>query len=130
MKLGVLLLYCKDTPRVSTFSRDWAERAVQEVADYIFAQSGGRESITFEVFEWFPLEMTPKEWLDLGFDAGPKVRPIVAKGLGVNLDPFTHIVMAIDYPAGPGYDAASGGTTPSEYTHLAAVTAPSPCDRA
>ena len=33
MNLGVLLLYCNDNPRVTTFTRNWAEAAVKTVAD-------------------------------------------------------------------------------------------------
>ena len=85
MNLGVLLLYCEDNPRVTAFTRDWAEVAVQSVADYVLAQSGGRESVSFEVFEWHELQMTSTQWGDLGMAAGPAVRPQVATEMGVDL---------------------------------------------
>jgi hypothetical protein len=114
VNLGVLLLYCNDNPRVTTFTRAWAEAAVQSVADYVFAQSGGRESVSFKVFDWYELDMTSTEWGALGMGAGVAVRPKVADALGVDLDPYTHILIGIDVPG------ASGGTTPGVYTHLAA----------
>jgi hypothetical protein len=114
VNLGVLLLYCNDNPRVTTFTRNWAEAAVQSVADYVFAQSAGRESVSFKVFDWYELDMTSAEWLALGMGAGAAVRPKVADALDVDLDPYTHILIGIDVPG------ASGGTTPGVYTYLAA----------
>ncbi len=115
MNLGVLLLSCNDAVRQTSFTRNWAERAIQNVADYYFAQSGGRESITFKVFDWYQLPMSVKQWVDLGMGVGAAVRPTVAQGLAVDLDPYTHILIGIDVPG------ASGGTTPGAYTLLAAT---------
>ena len=66
MNLGVLLLYCQEG-RGTSFTREWAEGAIGRVADYIFAQSGGRETITFKVFDWIKLAQTEAEWSGLGF---------------------------------------------------------------
>jgi hypothetical protein len=45
LNLGVLLLYLQEG-RVTNFTREWAERAIHRLADYVFAQSGGRETIS------------------------------------------------------------------------------------
>ena len=81
MNFGVLFLSCNDAVRQTSFTWNWAERAIQNVADYYFAQSGGRESITFKVFDWYQLPMSVKQWVDLGMGVGAAVRPTVAQGL-------------------------------------------------
>lgn len=113
MNLGVLLLYCNDNPRVTTFTRNWAEAAVKTVADYFYVQSGGRESITFKVFEWAQLTMPSTQWGALGMGAGPAVR---ADYINPSSDQYTHVLIGIDVPG------ASDGTTPLPlpYTYLAA----------
>ncbi len=114
MNLGVLLVHCQEGRSTSTFTRDWAERAIARVADYYGTQSGGRETITFKVFGWIELPLTEKEWVALGFGAYPALRSGIEASIGESLDPFTHILIGIDHPL------ASGGTTWDNLTHLAA----------
>jgi len=113
MNLGVLLLYCKEG-RTTSFTRKWVERAVGRVADYFFAQSGGRETITFKVFDWIKLPLTEAEWSGLGMGAYSSLRPTIEEEIGESLDPFTHILIGLDHSQG------SGGTTPGTFTYLAA----------
>ena len=115
MNLGVLLVYCEG--RTTSFSRDWAERAIGRVANYIFEQSGGRETITFKVFDWIKLPLTEAEWTGLGVGAYDSVRPTIEEKIGEKLDPFTHILIGVDH------SKSSGGTTPTgkALTYLAAT---------
>lgn len=113
MNLGVLLLYCQEG-RTTSFTRDWAEGAIGRVADYFFAQSGGRETITFKVFDWIKLAQSEAEWSGLGFGAYSTLRPSIEEELGESLAPFTHVLIGIDH------SQASGGTTPGALTYLAA----------
>jgi hypothetical protein len=117
MNLGVLLLFCKEG-RMTSFTREWAERAIQRVADYVLAQSGGRETISFKVYDWIKLPMTAAEWGALGFGAYSSVRPTVEQEVGESLDPYTHILIGIDVPQASG-GATASYLTPS-VTHLAA----------
>ncbi len=124
MNLGVLLLYCKDTGRATRFTREWADRAIQRVADYVLAQSGGRETISFKVFDWIELPLTAAQWSMLGFGAYKSVRPIVQQKLpeGESLDPYTHILIGIDHPGSTGRTTwrANDGVKDIGITHLAA----------
>jgi hypothetical protein len=113
MNLGVLLLSVK-APRVSTFTRDWAQRAVQRTVNYFGAQSAGREPIGFKVFDWVALDLTPDEWSALGFSAHTSQRAFIETKIGESLTPFTHLLIGIDHPE------SSGGTTPGDFTYLAA----------
>ena len=113
MNLGVLLLSVK-APRVTTFTREWAVRAVQRSVDYFAAQSGGRQSITFKVFDWVALDLTPDEWVALGFSAHTSQTPFIESKIGESLTPFDHLLIGLDHPA------AGGGTTPGNFTYLAA----------
>ncbi|MBB1245370.1 hypothetical protein GL263_17620, partial [Streptomyces durbertensis] len=106
--------YCNDAERETSFSRSWAEKAAGVVADYFHDQSGGRVSVSFKVFDWYMLPMTVAEWGTEGMGVGAVVRPKVESGLDVDLASFDHILIAIDVPG------ASGGTTPGEYTYVAA----------
>jgi hypothetical protein len=122
MNLGVLLLYCKDTDEVraanalpfSRFTREWAAGAVGRVASYLFAQSGGRETVTFKVFDWIKLSKTESEWSALGFGALAALRKEIEGKTLESLDPFTHILIGIDH------STSGGGSTPGALTHLAA----------
>lgn len=96
MKLAVLLLSCTDTPRETDFDRTWVHRLVGHVAGYYLDQSGGRVDMEFRVFDWFQLPHTSQQWNDLGFGAGPVVKPIVEAGLGVDLSPYDHFALVID----------------------------------
>ena len=105
MNLGVLLLYCKDTDELrrtngnpfTRFTREWATGAVGRMASYIFAQSGGRESIAFKVFDWIKLSKTEAEWMALGFGAYASLRKEIEGQTLESLDPFTHILIGIDF---------------------------------
>ena len=119
MKLGALLLSCSDVPRVTTYDKAWVERAMTAVSRYFKDQSGGREEPVIEVFDWFQLPFTLQEWLDFGFNAGPKVKPVVAQGLGVDLSLYGNFLLIIDVPGarlGVTTTASDGGV----YSHLAA----------
>ena len=114
MNLGVLLLFCQEG-RTTQFTRDWAERAIGRVADYMFAQSGGRETITFKVFDWIKLSVSEAGWSDLGYNAYSSLRPSIEEEIGESLEPFTHILIAIDH------SKSAGGTTSGTLTYLAAT---------
>lgn len=109
MHVGVLLLYCKDTPRGTTFTAGWAKRALAEVSDFFASQSGGRTSLTWDVKDWQEVPFTPDEWHALGLGAAQAV----ADALGFTL-PYEHVVVVIDEPA------SSGGTSPGKITYIAA----------
>ena len=96
MKLAVLLLSCTGTGRVTTIDRAWVHTLVGHVAGYLLDQSGGRENMQFRVLDWFELPHTSQQWNDLGFGAGPVVRPLVAAGLGVDLSPYDRFALVID----------------------------------
>jgi hypothetical protein len=132
MKLGVLLLSFKDTAdlRVAKgrnfthFTQDWAHRAIGRVAQYFLAQSGGRQTISFKVFDWIPLPKTEDEWVELGFGAYDALRNEIEQIIGESLDPFTHILVGLDHTESRG-----GATTQQlaqSFTYLnAAVFTPS-----
>lgn len=117
MKLAVLPLWCADTPRVTDFDQAWMGRLVDHVAQYFAEQSGGRVGITFSVLDWFRLPHTSQQWNDLGFDAGPAVRPVVEAGLGVDLTGFSHFALVIDK-----FDAGGAAVSPlhPSYVHVGA----------
>lgn len=117
MKLAVLLLSCTGTARETDFDREWVHRLVGHVAGYFLDQSSGRVNMEFRVFDWFQLPHTSQQWNDLGFGAGPVVRPIVAQGLDVDLSPFDHFALVIDK-----FDASSAAVSPQHpnYVHVGA----------
>jgi len=113
LNIGVLLLYCKDG-RLTTFTQAWADLAMQQVSAYLFHQSGGRERMTYQVFDWLPLDMYEVDWSALGIGAYNTLKPSLEQALHTNLDQFSHILIGIDTPN------SSGGTTPGAFTYLAA----------
>lgn len=117
MKLAVLLLSCTGTARETNFAQEWVHRLVGHVASYFVDQSGGRVNIEFRVFDWFQLPHTSQEWNNLGFGAGPVVKPIVATGLRVDLSPYDHFALVIDK-----FDAISAAVSPEHpnYVHVGA----------
>jgi len=117
MKLAVLLLSCTGSPRVTDLDQPWVHRLVGHMAGYYLDQSGGRENMEFRVFDWFQLPQTSQQWNDLGFGAGPVVKPIVEAGLHVDLSPFDHYALVIDK-----FDAASAAVSPTNpiYVHVGA----------
>lgn len=117
MKLAVLLLSCTGTARETDFDRAWVHRLVGHVAGYFLDQSGGRVNMEFRVLDWFQLPHTSQQWNDLGFGAGPVVKPIVEKSLGVDLSPYDHFALVIDK-----FDASSAAVSPlhPNYVHVGA----------
>lgn len=117
MNIAVLLLQNSDAKRATTYDRGWVERLMGHVGDYFVAQSGGREALQFHVFDWFVLPMTASEWDKALFGVGPLVRPMVERGLGVDLSPFTHFALVIDRA-----DARLAAVSPDHpnYVHIAA----------
>lgn len=117
MKLAVLLLSCTGTARETDFDRAWVHTLVGHVAGYFLDQSGGGVNMEFRVFDWFQLPHTSQQWNDLGFGAGPVVRPIVEQGLGVDLSPFDHFALVIDK-----FDAILAAVSPlhPNYVHVGA----------
>jgi hypothetical protein len=117
MKLAVLLLQNSDSPRATTYTRDWVHKLIGHTTGFLTEQSGGRETIEFRVFDWFTMPMTAAQWDAAGFGVGPIVRPMVEAGLGVDLSPYTHFALVIDR-ADAGLAAVS--PTHPQYVHVAA----------
>jgi hypothetical protein len=113
MKLAVLLLSCTGSERLTDFDRPWVHGLVAHMAEYYSDQSGGRENMEFRVLDWFELPQTSQEWNDLGFGAGPVVRPIVEEGLDVDLSDYDHFALVIDK-----FDAASAAVSPIHPTYV------------
>lgn len=116
MRMGVLLFWCNDNPRVTSFTKEWAEQALQVTAQYIHDQSAGRQTISANVFEWFELDMTANEWIALSSQGIAPVLEVVEPEMGEKglRERYDHILVGIDVPM------ASGGTTPGDVTFLAA----------
>jgi hypothetical protein len=118
MHVAVLLLYLNDFPRRTTFSRDWAERALTVVGDYYAAQSAGAVHLTWQVFDWLEMEIDEPAWLALsstGIDDVVKaVQPRLPAGTDL-LGGFDHILVGIDSKS------SSGGTTPGSFSYVGAV---------
>lgn len=117
MNLATLLLYCTDAVRTTDFDRPYVRLVVEELARFYHDQSGGRENMEFDVFDWFQLPLTSQQWNDLGFGAGPAVKPMVEAGLHVDLSSFDHFALVIDK-----FDAASAAVSPTYpiYVHVGA----------
>jgi hypothetical protein len=69
------------------------------------------------VLNWFQLPQTSQQWNDLGFGAGPVVRPIVEAGVGVDLSPYDHFALVID--KSDSFLASVSPTFPA-YVHIGA----------
>ncbi|MDM0117751.1 hypothetical protein QTI66_37260 [Variovorax sp. J22R133] len=93
MRVAILPVYCAGTQRKSTFSKAWLERVASEPDAYFTAQSGGRVSLTFKVFDWQQIAMTPKEWVDAGFLVGRKVYEAMISDMLLSRDDFDHFVV-------------------------------------
>src|SRR5262249_29896512 len=108
---------CTGSPRLTDFNADWVRRVFTNLADFYRNQSGGRENLQFQVFDWFQLSLTSDGWNNLGFGAGPVVRPMVETGLHVDLSPFDHFALVIDK-----FDAALAAVSPTHpnYVHVGA----------
>jgi len=117
MKSAVLLLTCKNAPRVTQLTDTQVSRVMSQVSAFYLQQSGGREQLEFRVFDWFGLSLTSQAWDNLGFNVGPVVTQEVAAGLNVDLSPYNHFVLVID-KAGARL-AASDPTL--KYCHAAAA---------
>ena len=63
------------------------------------------------------LSLTSDGWNNLGFGAGPTVRPMVEAGLNVDLSSFDHFALVIDK-----FDAALAAVSPTFpiYVHVGA----------
>src|SRR5829696_840574 len=119
MNLAVLLLSCRDVPRVTAITREWVHRLTAHVAGFVFDQSGEREELQFRVFDWFTLPLTANEWGDGGWTVGDHVVPMVQQGLGVDLAPYNHFALVIDIP-GAGGGAWNDIGPPFRYLHVGA----------
>ena len=115
VNLAVLLLSCNDTPRVTTLTRESVKRIMRNVADYVFAQSGGRATLAYHVLDWYELPLSSAQWNALAFGAGPVVKPLVAAGLQVDLDGYDQFALVID--KGDAFSAATFG----DFIHAAAA---------
>ena len=117
MKSAALLLKCKNAPRVTTLTAGDVSKVMARLAAYYLAQSGGRENLSYQVFDWLELSLTSDAWDALGFGAGPVVVAEAAQSLPADLSSFTHFVLVID-KAG----AVSAASDPTlKYTHAAAA---------
>jgi len=114
LKIAVCLLFCNDNPRVTSFTRAGAERALNVTTDYLWAQSGGRQTLSTTVFDWAELPVDSTEWVARSSQGIDAVRPMIEEKIGSSLADFAHILIGIDVPG------AGGGTTPGAYTFLAA----------
>ena len=97
LKLAVLLVTCKGSPRVTTLTDAWAERATTQVRRYIESQSGGRAGLECRVFEWTPLSFTTAEWMAEGATVGNRVRPEVARAHNADLAGFDYCAIVVDH---------------------------------
>jgi len=118
MNLAILLLQCKNEPRVTTLTRDRIHQLVTNVAGYLVDQSGGRELLEFRVFDWFELPLSGAEWNALQFNAGATVVPLVEQGQQVDLSPYGHFVLVID--KADATSAAWNSPGPLKYNHMGA----------
>jgi Tachylectin len=118
MNLAVLLLHCKNEPRVTTLTRERVHQLTTNVAGYLLDQSGGRELLEFRVFDWFELPFSGADWNALQFNAGATVVPLVEQGQQVDLAPYGHFVLVID--KADANSAAWNSPGPLKYNHMAA----------
>ena len=114
LRVGVFLLFCNDNPRVTTFSRDWAARAMDVIGRYFSTQSGRRQSVVSTVTDWIQLPITTQDWMSVSAAGIDSVRPLIEQQTGVAIENIDHVLIGIDVPG------AGGGTTPGAYTYLAA----------
>jgi hypothetical protein len=114
LKIAVCLLFCNDNPRVTSFTRVGAERALDVTKEYLWTQSGGRQTLDVTVFDWVELPVDANEWVTRSSQGIDAVRPMIEDKIGSSLADFAHILIGIDVPG------AGGGTTPGAYTFLAA----------
>jgi hypothetical protein len=71
---------------------------MSNVLSFFHDQSGGRAEIEYRILNWVNLPYSEQEWVDLGFNAGPTITPIVEQRLNVSLSPFDAIILLIDTP--------------------------------
>ena len=118
MNIAVLLLKCRNEPRVTTLTRDQVHQMTGHVAGYLAAQSGQRENLEFRVFDWFEMPLTSAEWNALAFGAGAKVVPMVEQAQRVDLSSYGHFVLLIDKQ--DAYLAAWNTPGALKYNYMAA----------
>jgi hypothetical protein len=116
MKSAVLLLQCKNAPRVTTLTAAEVSNVMAQLAAYYSQQSGGRERLEYQVFDWFELSLTGAAWDAQGFSVGPLVIAEVQQKLALDLSSFGHFVLVIDKQG--AFLAASDPTF--KYCHAAA----------
>ena len=115
MRFAVLPVSVSDKSRGTTLTRAWIERACASVELYIEEQSGGRESPDFDVFDWFPLDLTWQQWMDLGGNVSDTVNQEVSSALQTNLSGYDRFIYIID-------DGVSGsGVTEDNETRIGAL---------
>ena len=66
MKIAVLLVSCKNTPRRTELTSDWFRKVAGTVKRYFADQSGGRVICDFVVYDWLELSITGEEWWHAG----------------------------------------------------------------
>ncbi|GAA2374613.1 hypothetical protein Cme02nite_03800 [Catellatospora methionotrophica] len=102
-------------PRVTHLTLSHVQRMFLNTFHYIGDQSGGRETMTFTVFDWWKVPVTEAEWAALGEGLGPKAEQLYLRDMGVSLAHFGHIAFVIDQ-----HNASSGVKVSDRYTHLGA----------
>ncbi|MEP7308800.1 MAG: hypothetical protein ABJA98_25105 [Acidobacteriota bacterium] len=102
---------------MTTLTAGEVSKVTAQLAAYYLQQSGGREKLTYQVFDWFELSLTSEAWDTLGFNVGPVVTAEVAQKLSVDLSSFTHFVLVIDKS---GASLAATDPATLKYTHAAA----------
>lgn len=118
MKIAVLLLSCKETPRRTTLTADWFRLLSQRVSQYFSDQSGGRLSCMFTVFDWMELSITGQQWLNAGPPVGDTARAEAAAKYKFSESDFDRYVLVIDEQMG-----SLGATDYKTDTRIAAISA-------
>jgi hypothetical protein len=97
MKLAVLPVTCKNSPRVTALTKAWFEAALARVKAYFEHQSGGRAEFIYQVFDWTPLSFTTPEWSAEGTTVGDRVRPEAAALHHADFSGFTQFAIIVDH---------------------------------
>lgn len=119
MKVAVLPIYPKDEPRVTQWTRQEIEARFEDAKKYFAEQSGGRESLEYQVFDWYKLRLTGAEADAMGFQAGDSIVPHFEADKSISLSNFSHFVLLIDKS-----NSHAGAWKPNDpsfrYCHLSA----------
>ena len=73
MNLAILPGSCRDVPRVTVTTRQQMDKVAHRARDFFLSQSGAREWLDVQVFDWVELPLTPEQWLAYGVLAGDHV---------------------------------------------------------